>query len=126
MLFAGVLAIIAIGVGSFIVYQSYANDLVEPQEVINSNSIGSSIIYDRHGNKLYEYVPEFEGLRDPVPLAEISPYLLAATIATEDASYYGNPGVNYKGLARAAWENLTPFGPGLFEGSGGSSITQQL
>ena len=126
MLFVGVLGIIAAGVGSFIVYRGYADDLREPQEVINSNSIGSSIIYDRHGNKLYEYVPEFEGLRDPVPLSEISPYLLAATIATEDASFYGNPGVNFRGLARAAWENLTPFGPGLFEGSGGSSITQQL
>ncbi|MCI0819632.1 MAG: transglycosylase domain-containing protein, partial [Chloroflexi bacterium] len=126
MLFVGVLGMIAIGVASFFVYQGYANDLREPQEVINSNSIGSSIIYDRNGTKLYEYVPEFEGLRDPVPLAEISPYLLAATIATEDASFYENPGVNFKGLARAAWENLTPFGPGLFEGSGGSSITQQL
>ncbi len=126
MLFVGALGVIAVGVASFLVYRGYANDLREPQEVINSNTIGSSIVYDRHGNKLYEYIPQFEGLRDPVPLAEISPYLLAATIATEDASFYDNPGVNFKGLARAAWENLTPFGPGLFEGSGGSSITQQL
>jgi membrane peptidoglycan carboxypeptidase len=61
-----------------------------------------------------------------VPLAEISPYLVAATVATEDASFYDNPGVNFKGLARAGIENLTPFGPGFLEGSGGSSITQQL
>lgn len=126
ILFVGVFGIVAAGVASFFVYRGYANDLREPQEVINSNTIGSSIVYDRHGAKLYEYIPEFEGLRDPVPLAEISPYLIAATIATEDSSFYSNPGVNFKGLARAAWENLTPFGPGLFEGSGGSSITQQL
>ncbi|HEY5639790.1 MAG TPA: transglycosylase domain-containing protein [Dehalococcoidia bacterium] len=126
MLFVGLFGVVALGVASFFVYQGYANDLRAPQEVINSNTIGSSVVYDRHGNKLYEYIPEFEGLRDPVPLAEISPYLIAATIATEDSSFYGNPGVNFKGLARAAWENLTPFGPGLFEGSGGSSITQQL
>ncbi|RLC56675.1 MAG: hypothetical protein DRI30_05500 [Chloroflexi bacterium] len=126
MLFAGVLSMVGLGVASVIVYRGYARDLREPQEVINSNTIGSSVIYDRHGNKLYEYIPEFEGLRDPVALADISPYLLAATIATEDASFYGNPGVNFRGLARAAWENLTPFGSDLFEGSGGSSITQQL
>lgn len=125
-LFICVLGIVAVGIASFLVYRSYANDLRPPQEVIDQNTIGSSIVYDRNGTKLYEYVPEFENLRDPVPLNEISPYLIAATIATEDSSFYGNPGVNFKGLARAAWENLTPFGPGLFEGSGGSSITQQL
>jgi len=126
MLFAGVLAVLVSGLTGFLVYRSYANDLKEPQEVIDSNRIGSSIVYDRNGTKLYEYVDEFEGLRDPKPLTEISPYLIAATVATEDSSFYDNPGVNFKGLARAAWENLTPFGPGLFEGSGGSSITQQL
>ncbi|HUF54452.1 MAG TPA: transglycosylase domain-containing protein [Dehalococcoidia bacterium] len=125
-LFASVLAVFAVFLTSFLVYRSYANDLRPPQEVIDENTIGSSIVYDRNGTKLYEYFPEFANLRDPVPLNEISPYLIAATIATEDSSFYGNPGVNFKGLARAAWENLTPFGPGLFEGSGGSSITQQL
>ncbi|MEX0683079.1 MAG: transglycosylase domain-containing protein [Dehalococcoidia bacterium] len=126
MLFVGVLALLAVGLTGFLVYRGYADDLKEPQEVIDSNRIGSSIVYDRNGTKLYEYIDEFEGLRDPKPLAEISPYLIAATVATEDSTFYGNPGVNFKGLARAAWENLTPFGPGLFEGSGGSSITQQL
>jgi len=51
---------------------------------------------------------------------------VAATVATEDPSFFSNPGVNFRGLARAAFENLTPFGPGFFSGSGGSSITQQL
>jgi membrane peptidoglycan carboxypeptidase len=126
ILFAGVLGIVAVGITSFLVYRGYANDLKPPQEVIDQNTIGTSLVYDRNGTKLYEFVPEREGLRDPVPLNEISPYLIAATVATEDSSFYGNPGVNFKGLARAAWENLTPFGPGFLEGSGGSSITQQL
>ena len=56
----------------------------------------------------------------------MSAFLVAATVATEDPSFFGNPGVNFRGLARAAFENLTPFGPGFFSGSGGSSITQQL
>src|SRR3990172_6285273 len=50
------------------------------------------------------------------------------TVYREEASFYSNwnPGVNFKGLARAVVENVTPFGPGWFEGSGGSSIAQQL
>ena len=58
----------------------------------------------------------FGGLKDPKPLTEMSPWLIAATIATEDASFYSNPGVNFRGLARAGVENLTPFGPGFLEG----------
>jgi membrane peptidoglycan carboxypeptidase len=97
-----------------------------PEEAIASSSIGTSIVYDRNGEFLYEYIDPLGGLRDPVPLEEISQYMIDATVSTEDASFYGNPGVNFKGLLRAASENLTPFGPGFFEGSGGSSITQQL
>ena len=125
-LFVGVIGAVSFGVASFLVYRSYADDLKPPQEVISSQSVGQSIAYDRNGQPLYKYPDEFGQLRDPVPLAEISPYVIAATIATEDSSFYGNPGVNFRGLARAAWENLTPFGPGFLEGSGGSSITQQL
>jgi membrane peptidoglycan carboxypeptidase len=125
-LFAVVLSFMAVGVAGLLVYRSYASDVKPPEEAISSASIGQSIAYDRNGQKLYEYVDPYGRLRDPVPLNEISPYMVAATVATEDASFYGNPGVNFRGLARAAWENLTPFGPGLFEGTGGSSITQQL
>jgi membrane peptidoglycan carboxypeptidase len=34
--------------------------------------------------------------------------------------------VNFEGLARAVWENLSPVSGSFLEGSGGSSITQQL
>ncbi|MBI1885844.1 MAG: transglycosylase domain-containing protein [Chloroflexi bacterium] len=120
------LSLIGAGSASFAVYRSYASNLIPPEEAIVENSIGTSLAFDRNGKLLYEYLDPLGGLRNPVPLKKISPYLIAATIATEDASFYSNPGVNFKGLARAAWENLTPFGPGFLKGSGGSSITQQL
>ncbi len=127
LLFLGsVISLLVFGVVSVIVYRSYASDLKLPEEAIASVTIGQSIAYDRNGQYLYQYVDEFGGLRNPVPLDQISPYLIAATIATEDASFYDNPGVNFSGLGRAAVENFTPFGPGFLEGSGGSSITQQL
>jgi len=112
---------------AFAVYRAYAHDLKQPEEAIASASVGTSLAYDRTGQtKLYEFVDPLGGLKEPKPLTEISPWLIAATIATEDDSFYDNPGVNFRGLARAAVENLTPFGPGFLQGTGGSSITQQL
>lgn len=126
LMFASILSVVTVGIVGAVVYRSYADDLKPPEEIIAETSVGPSKAYDRTGIFLYEYVDPHGGLRDPVPLSEISAYLIAATIATEDASFFSNPGVNFKGLLRAAVENLTPFGPGFLEGSGGSSITQQL
>ncbi len=121
------LVMVAIGGGmSFAVYYHYADDLERPDIALARTGSAGSRIFDRNGNLLYEFVDPLSGLKNTVPLSEISPWLKAATISTEDASFYDNPGVNIKGLLRAAMENLTPFGPGFFKGSGGSSITQQL
>ena len=127
--FAGMflMTIVVVGGGvAFAVYQHYAHDLEPPDEVLAKSGSAGSRVYDRNGTQLYEFVDPLSGLSNPVPLSEISPWLIQATVSTEDASFYDNPGVNVRGLLRAAMENLTPFGPGWFEGSGGSSITQQL
>jgi membrane peptidoglycan carboxypeptidase len=119
--------IFAVGGGiSFAVYYHYAEGLERPDVVLARTGSAGTRIFDRNGNLLYEFVDPLSGLKDPVPLSEISPWLKYATVSTEDASFYSNPGVNIKGLLRAALENLTPFGPGFLKGSGGSSITQQL
>jgi membrane peptidoglycan carboxypeptidase len=121
------LAFGALGSGAaFAVYYHYAHDLARPDEELARTGSAGSRIFDRNGKLLYEFVDPLSGLKNPVPISEISPWLIQATISTEDASFYDNPGVNIKGLLRAAMENLTPFGPGFFKGSGGSSITQQL
>ncbi len=125
----GLLALTALAVGggvSFAVYRYYAADLEAPDLALARTGSAGSRIFDRNGNLLYEFVDPLSGLRNPVPLTEISPWLVKATISTEDASFYDNPGVNVRGVLRAAVENLTPFGPGFLKGSGGSSITQQL
>jgi membrane peptidoglycan carboxypeptidase len=120
--------VVAAGVMGFVIYRTYAYDLLPPEEAIANSAIGTSIAYDRNGEYLYEYVDPLGGLHDPVALEEMSQYMIDATVSTEDANFYSgwNPGVNFKGLGRAVVENLTPFGPGWLEGSGGSSITQQL
>ena len=121
--------IVAAGSAAYVIdtYNGYASELVAPDELaINQPSYGAKV-YDRNDKLLYEYVDDKAGLRRPTPIEEISPAFLAATISTEDDSFFTNPGVNFEGLARAALENspLSETGE-LFEGSGGSSITQQL
>ncbi len=108
-------------------YNSYADDVVPPEQLIAELPRGGARIYDRHGTFLYEFVDEYNGLRRPVPISEIAVIMRDATISTEDASFYENNGLNLRGLIRAGMENFSPFGgDDLLEGSGGSSITQQL
>jgi len=107
-------------------YTDIADTVVPPEDLIAALPSGGARVYDRNGELLYEFVDEFTGLRRPVPIEEISRSLIFATVSVEDPSFYDNNGLNTRGLARAALENLTPYGGDFLEGSGGSSITQQL
>jgi membrane peptidoglycan carboxypeptidase len=123
----GIIVAAAAGAYALSLYDTYAGELVAPDELaINQPSYGAKI-YDRNGTLLYEYIDDKAGLRRPTPLEQVAPAFLAATISTEDDSFFRNPGVNFEGLARAALENSPLSDTGeFFEGSGGSSITQQL
>ncbi|HEX7973684.1 MAG TPA: transglycosylase domain-containing protein [Anaerolineales bacterium] len=79
-------------------------------------------ITDRQGRLLYEALPEQGGRHSVAPLSAIPLCLRQATIATEDGSFYTNPGVDLRGILRAVWINLRG-GETL---SGGSTITQQV
>ncbi len=122
----GIVIVAGSGIAGYGVYRSYANNLVPPDEAIASQPSGGAQIFDRNGNLLYEYVDDRSGLRSPVKLEDISPWMIAATISTEDASYWDNPGVNIRGLTRAGLEALKLREPGSANSTGGSSITQQL
>jgi 1A family penicillin-binding protein len=82
----------------------------------------SSKVYDRHGELLFEMPPPYTGRHSPVPLDEMPKALLQATVATEDASFYENAGVDGWAILRSAWLNLRS---GQIV-SGASTITQQL
>ncbi|WP_281883777.1 transglycosylase domain-containing protein [Paenibacillus sp. YYML68] len=57
-----------------------------------------------------------------VPLREMAPSLIAATLAIEDRSFYNHYGFDPKGIARAAWVNLKS----MSKVQGAGTITQQL
>ncbi len=80
----------------------------------------TTFIYDRNGTLLAELIGE--GRREWIPLDQISPHLINATIATEDATFFANAGIDPIRIAGAALQNVE-------EGeivSGASTITMQL
>ena len=108
--------------GSWSLYAWLTVDLPAPGELPRRAAAPSSKIVDRHGQLLYEVIDPHLGKHTPLPLTEISLALQQATVATEDASFYDNPGVEPRGILRAAWINLR----GGEVRAGGSTITQQL
>jgi penicillin-binding protein 1A len=60
--------------------------------------------------------------REPVTLARMSRWLPKATVAIEDRRFYRHGGVDYVGIARALWRDISA-GKVV---QGGSTITQQL
>ncbi len=109
-------------------YVADASHIESPQQLISTFSKGGARIYDRNGTLLYQFVDPYAGLRRPVPLTDISPWLVKATVAVEDPTFYTNPGFSPRGLARAGYENFAPWAHNgdVLQGSGGSGITQQL
>ncbi|MFD0674529.1 transglycosylase domain-containing protein [Cohnella sp. GCM10027633] len=60
--------------------------------------------------------------RQTVKLADISPWLVKATVAIEDRRFYEHAGVDLRGLARAAYVDVR----NLSKRQGASTLTQQL
>ncbi len=122
----GFLLILAILVaGSIGIYQYFriSSSLPDVTELRDrAAKFETTRILDRNGNVLYEIVDPNAGRRTYVPLEDISPYLIAATIATEDKDFYTNPGFDIWAMIRALYQNYTA---GEIE-SGASTITQQL
>jgi 1A family penicillin-binding protein len=126
-LILSIFAVVILGLcgGSVLVYQyaRIARALPDVGDLKNRTSqFQTSRILDRNGQVLFEINDPNAGRRTYVPLGEISPNLVAATIATEDKDFYDNPGFDPAAIARALWVNYVTQG----EGGGASTITQQL
>ena len=120
-------AVVVIGLiaGSYFVYKYYsiASTLPDVSDLQDRTSqFETTRILDRNGQVLYEILDPNAGRRTYIPLSEISPNLVAATIATEDKEFYSNPGFDPIAIVRALWQNYVTGG----QGGGASTITQQL
>lgn len=86
----------------------------------NRESFETTRLYDRNGQLLYEFFGA--GKRTRVALDQISTYLISATVAIEDRTFFENRGVDYLGIARTLLSSLQAGE----ETGGASTITQQL
>jgi penicillin-binding protein 1A len=80
----------------------------------------NSFVFARDGSLLGS-IPADRN-REPVTLRHMSKWLPKATVAIEDRRFWQHGGVDYVGIARAAWKDVTA-GKAV---EGGSTITQQL
>jgi len=117
-----VLALLALGMAVYS-YWSIARTLPKVDDLsAHASQFETTRVYDSKNNLLYQIVDPQAGRRTHVPLDKISPYLIAATIATEDQNFYSHPGFDPVGIVRAIYQNLRS-GETV---SGASTITQQL
>ncbi|GIQ67490.1 penicillin-binding protein [Xylanibacillus composti] len=80
----------------------------------------TTTIYDANGEVIDSL---FNGQnRDVVPLDQISPHLIKATLAIEDHRFFDHYGIDFRGLARAVVTNVQQMN----KSQGASTITQQL
>jgi 1A family penicillin-binding protein len=104
-------------------YAAIAADLPSAEALRGqSASFVSTQIYDRNGHLLHEIVDPSGGRRILIPLEQISPHLVNATVATEDERFWQHPGVDPIAFVRAVWYNLQE----QRIVSGFSSIPQQV
>jgi penicillin-binding protein 1A len=113
---AVLVAILSIGLGAgAALSQSCDLNTLRPVEIGQN-----SFVFARDGSVLGSIPAERN--REPVSNGRMSKWLPRATISIEDRRFYQHGGVDYEGIARAAWKDVTA-GKVV---EGGSTITQQL
>jgi penicillin-binding protein 1C len=116
------IAAVLLAIAAAAAWNWLAVDLPSLDRLTDNMVVPSTKILARDGRLLYEISDPAGRHHTTVPLKELPVALRQATIATEDASFYSNPGVDAVGILRAIWINARG-GEVL---AGGSTITQQV
>ncbi len=108
---------------SLAVYAYYARNLPSPQELYERTAtFKTTRIYDRDHVLLYEIIDPLGGRRVLVPYQDLPRDVIDAAVATEDKTFFYNPGVNPVSIAKAFVDNMQA---GEIV-RGASTITQQV
>lgn len=116
-IFLGFIGLMAVGILIIITVLSF--DLPPMELIENPNSDLSTQLISADGVVLQKFYSQEN--RVNVKLNDISPHVINALIATEDARYYGHSGIDPKSFFSIAYNVLTGS-----EMRGGSTITMQL
>lgn len=110
------------GVGG--AYAYYQSQLPLLNNIATHSLFQTTHIYDRNGKLLYQLYNQQSGYgrRTYVDYNSISPFLVNASIAAEDHTFWTNNGVDIQSFARAAIADLQSHS--IVEG--GSTITEQV
>jgi membrane peptidoglycan carboxypeptidase len=120
---AGVIAIVfVLGLAADAYAQSFFDSLPSIQGLDSAAFAGDTLITDNTGKIVLADVGNQGDHRLAVKLKDVNPVAVQATVAIEDRGFYSNPGFDFAGIVRAAFDNLRA---GHIVG-GGSTITQQL
>ena len=93
-----------------------------PAALSNGQKRSTVLVLDRDGRLLREVQVGSAAVHNPVQLSELSPWVVPALVAAEDARFFSHPGVDPLAVSRA-------LGQWLWERrlvSGASTLTQQL
>ena len=115
----GVVVLLFLSLGSLGVFGYYSYKVPSPERLTNRKVEQSTKIFDRNGVLLYDVFEDKD--RTVVNLDDVSPYVIYATLATEDADFYKHQGFDALSIVRGGYNSLV--GRGL---QSGSTLTQQL
>ncbi|MHB8600466.1 MAG: transglycosylase domain-containing protein [Ktedonobacteraceae bacterium] len=110
------------GVGG--AYAYYQSQLPLLNNIATHSLFQTTHIYDRNGKLLYQLYNQQDGYgrRTYVDYSSLSPYLVNASIAAEDHTFWTNDGVDIQSFGRAAIADIQSHS--IVEG--GSTITEEV
>jgi penicillin-binding protein 1A len=91
-------------VGGSFFYIYIIKELPDLKQIESLNLSQTTTITDRNGEPLYRV---FDENRDYVPISKISTNMQNAIIAAEDNTFWSNIGIDFVGIARAAFKDIT-------------------
>ncbi|MDX6573481.1 MAG: penicillin-binding protein, partial [Gaiellales bacterium] len=114
------LALLAMVSTFFGMMMAVSSDLPDLENRTEYNASENSVVYDVNGNKLGTLTNNNN--RKLVESGDIAQSMKQAAVAIEDSRFYEHSGVDFRGMARAAFADVIPGG----STQGASTITQQF
>ncbi|MEM9886840.1 MAG: transglycosylase domain-containing protein [Bacteroidota bacterium] len=120
-----IIGLFALGIISIIslvalTYFGAFGKIPDQDDLLNIYNFNASEVYFEDGELMGKYFIEN---RSDINIEEISPYVVHALIANEDARFMEHSGVDLRAAARVIWKSIIL---GQEESGGGSTISQQL